>query len=344
MYQRSRRACFWMLAASMCLRLCLALGLDARAMAYLSKAAAQPEFVRTMVYLETGQAAPLPEIPEMEPPDPNLWIVKLEPLPEPEPEALAIEAADAGEITVSGQCTYIVDKAALLARPSAMDLSSDGPQVLIVHTHSSEAYTPEPAYTYTASDSFRTQNTDCSVIRVGEELARSLTEAGISVIHDTSVNDYPDYNISYWNSLKRIENWLTQYPSIQMVLDIHRDAVEDDQGNAKPLSASADGQSCAQLMLVVGTDQGGLTHPNWQENLANALKLQAVLQAAHPGLCRDLDLRTERFNQHAAPGSLLIEVGTTGNTMTQALASARLLGTSVGQMLHVLHQNGGTLE
>ena len=97
-------------------------------------------------------------------------------------------------------------------------------------------------------------------------------------------------------------------------------------------------------MLVVGTDQGGLWHPNWQENLANALKLQAVLQGAYPGLCRSLDLRTERFNQHAAPGSLLVEVGTNGNTLPQAIRSAELLGEAMAQMLTALEANGGTLQ
>ncbi len=128
-----------------------------------------------------------------------------------------------------------------------------------------------------------------------------------------------------------------------MVIDIHRDAVEQN-GQAVALSATADGESCARLMLVVGTDQGGLAHPNWQENLANALKLQAVLQGEHPGLCRSIDLRTERFNQHAAPGSILVEVGSNGNTLPQALRSAKLLGESLARMIAVLEQNGGTLQ
>ena len=110
------------------------------------------------------------------------------------------------------------------------------------------------------------------------------------------------------------------------------------------LSATADGESCARLMLVVGTDQGGLEHPNWQENLANALKLQAVLEGEYPGLCRSLDLRTERFKQHVTPGSLLVEVGTNGNTLTQAMESARLLGGALAEMLQALSLHGGTLS
>ena len=238
---------------------------------------------------------------------------------------------------------WVALTAALLARPTAMNLTGEGPKVLIVHTHGSEAYTPEAGLEYQSLGSHRTLDTSRSVVQVGAVLAKTLEQAGVSVIHDTSINDYPSYNDSYWTTLQRIEQWKSQYPSIQMVIDVHRDAVTGEDGQAVALSATAEGESCARLMLVVGTDQGGLTHPNWQENLANALKLQAVLQSSYPGLCRSMDLRTERFNQHAAPGSLFVEVGTHGNTLSQAMKSAELLGQSLGQMLAVLEQNGGTL-
>ena len=109
-----------------------------------------------------------------------------------------------------------------------------------------------------------------------------------------------------------------------MVLDVHRDAVEDQAGFPAALSCDLRGEDYARLMLVVGTDEGGLSHPDWQENLANALKLQALLNRAAPGLCRDIDLRTERFNQHETKGSLLCEFGASGNTLSQALRTARL--------------------
>ena len=121
-----------------------------------------------------------------------------------------------------------------------------------------------------------------------------------------------------------IESYLAQYPSIQMVLDVHRDAVEDRAGFPAALTTELDGEDYARLMLVVGTDEGGLTHPRWQENLANALKLQALVNRSAPGLCRDIDLRTERFNQHETDGSLLCEFGASGNTLSQALRTARV--------------------
>lgn len=357
MYQRkSRRCCAWMLAVSICLRLCMFLGLDARAAAFVTAAARNTEFARWMLFLETGQAIdPAAMLPDEQP---RLWVLKVEqPAEAPVPvqaeaeaapavpaEAPALHPVSAADISVAGGCTYSYDKAALLARPTAMDLSGDGPTVLIVHTHSSEAYTQEAGLEYQPEGSYRTLDPERSVIRVGDVLADTLEAEGISVLHDRSFNDYPDYNTSYWTTLGKIEDWLAQYPSIQMVIDVHRDAVADESGHAVALSSTANGESCARLMLVVGTDQGGLTHPNWQENLANALKLQAVMEGEYPGLCRSLDLRTERFNQHVTPGSLLVEVGSNGNTLTQAMESARLLGTSLARMLQALRQNGGLLS
>lgn len=338
--EKSRRYGALMLAVSVCLRLCMALGLDAKAAALLSQAAKSREFARWMLFLETGQAV---TVPEKEPE--RLYVLEIEPTPVPEeaPEPPAPETPSkpltlipADQLAVAGACTYAYDKQALLARPTAMDFSTPGPHILIVHTHGSEAYTPTAGY--------RTLDPEQSVVRVGAVLAETLTEAGFSVIHDPSINDHPSFNSAYWTTLQKIENWKTQYPNLQMVIDVHRDAAEDDQGNAVALSAQSGGESCARLMLVVGTDQGGLSHPNWQENLANALKLQSVLEGSSPGLCRSIDLRTERFNQHVTPGSILVEVGTHGNTLEQAVTSAELLGEGVAEMLRALEENGGKLE
>ena len=240
---------------------------------------------------------------------------------------------EADSIHIAGQCTYPVDKQALLLQPSTLDFSVDGPKVLIVHTHSSEAYTQEPGYEYTPTDVLRTQDAARSVIRVGSEIARILEDAGIEVLHDTAINDYPSYDGAYERMRKTIEQYLTEYPSIQIVLDVHRDAVEAADGGQAALTADVDGDACAKLMLVVGTDEGGLTHPDWHANLSNALKLQALLNRAAPGLCRDIDLRTERFNQHERPGSMLCEFGATGNTLSQALRSARIFAQALVQLV-----------
>ena len=351
MYQRkSRRCCALMLLVSVCLRVCMFLGLDVKAASVLVDAAGSTELARILLYLETGQAAQAEALPEAAEP----VILRIEePQPKPEPVEMQVIRIDepqlpemtaaASAMTVAGACSYSYDKEALLTRPSTLDLSADGPTVLIVHTHGSEAYTPETGWDYASVAAYRTLEADRSVIAVGDALAETLERYGIGVLHDRTLNDYPSYTDSYWTCLSKIEDWLQRYPSIQMVIDLHRDAVEDDGGHAVALSSTQNGKSAAQLMLVVGTDQGGLSHPQWQENLANALKLQSVLQGLYPGLCRRIDLRTERFNQHATPGSILIEVGTNGNTLQQAQLSAKLLGEGIAAMVQLLQTNGGTV-
>ena len=171
------------------------------------------------------------------------------------------------------------------------------------------------------------------MVRVGETIAEELRTLGIAVIHDTTVNDDPQYQGAYERSYDCIAAQLAAHPSIQIVLDIHRDAAEDEEGNALPRQTVVNSEDCAQLMLVVGTDEGGLEHPNWRENLSFALKLQALLNRTAPTLCRDLSLRQERFNQHFTPCSLLIEVGAAGNTMAEALPSARYLAQALAQLI-----------
>ena len=215
----------------------------------------------------------------------------------------------------------------------AAALGEDAPQVLIVHTHTTEAYAKEADQSYDTLVNARTLDEQYNMIRVGDAVAEVLRQNGIQVIHDTTVNDYPSYNGAYDRMKAIIETNLAQYPSIRMVLDIHRDAAADANGDPLPLTATFSGEDYAQVMLVVGTDEGGLPHPNWQQNLSCALKLQALMNRDWPGLCRDLDLRRERFNQNQTPGSLLVEFGTDGNTLSQALRSAEVFGQSLSQLL-----------
>lgn len=147
----------------------------------------------------------------------------------------AFSAAEADAITIAGACSYAVDKAALLTRPSALTAKADGPRVLIVHTHTSEAYTPEPGWEYESSDPLRTGDAEHSVVRLGTRVAELLNAHGIETLHDTALNDYPSYNGAYERMRQTIEGYLAQYPSIEMVLDLHRDAANDPAGMPWPL-------------------------------------------------------------------------------------------------------------
>ena len=121
-----------------------------------------------------------------------------------------------------------------------------------------------------------------------------------------------------------MQEYLNQYPSLRIVIDLHRDSILTDEGEAYKTSCTVDGAETAQLMFVVGTDAGGLYHPDWRENLSFASTLQYALNRAYPSLMRPLNLRTQRFDQHASPGSLLVEVGSSGNTLPEALSAVRL--------------------
>ncbi len=262
---------------------------------------------------ETAAESPPPQAEESPaPPD----VPGDAPKSETEAEKMTIPESYVPEIT--NHTLYTVDGAGLdFADIPA--LCMDGtPEILIVHTHSSESFTSDSADPYLPSDGMRTLDTKYNVVRLGDELAETLRAAGIGVLHDREINDYPSYNGAYNQMRKRIERYLAQAPSIRIVLDVHRDAILDAKGNDLALRTQIDGADTARLMFVVGTDEGGLSHPGWRKNLDFAAAMQAVGDALYPGLMRPIDLRRERFNQHATAGSLIVEVGSSGNTLSEA--------------------------
>ena len=254
---------------------------------------------------------------------------------EEENDAPVLDAADkAATITVNNETSYEVDVAACLAADTSIRAEGDGPQVLIVHTHGSESYTPDAAFPYTPTENERTTDTRYNVVRVGDELQKVLEENGVQAMHIRDIFDSPAYSGSYDRSLAAIEDALAANPTIKIVIDVHRDSILTDDGTAYKTSCTIDGEEMAQLMFVVGTDEGGLYHPDWQQNLNYVTGLQYQLNRAYPGLMRPVNLRTQRFNQHASPGSMLIEVGSSGNTMPEALAAIRLFGQTLADDLN----------
>ena len=222
-----------------------------------------------------------------------------------------------------------------LQQPFAAHLSEDGPQILILHTHGSDAYTPAGDETIVWSGDHRTTDTRCNVVRVGDEMAEDFGQAGISVLHDRTLYDYPSYAGSYDRSLVAIQNYLKQYPSIRFILDVHRDAIEDGQGNQYKVVSAIDGEgTAAQLSIVVGSDGSGLTHPNWMENLRLAVAIQENALARYPTLMRPVLLRNSRYNQHATTGSLLVEVGSAGNSPEEAVLAGRLFAERMTDVLN----------
>ncbi len=247
-----------------------------------------------------------------------------------------IRAADlSGSATVHNAAGVAVDFDALAAEGLSLRLPAEGPQVLIVHTHSSEAYTPDGADQYTASDPYRTQDAAYSVIRVGDALAEALEAHGLGVLHDRGVYDYPSYTGSYSRSGAAVEQALSEHPTIRVVIDLHRDALGTGDVVYKT-RAVIGAQQCAQVMLLAGSDAGGLPHPDWRENLKLAMYLQNAVTARYPSLARPVELVGARYNQQLSPGMLILEVGSNGNTLAEALTAVTLFGDAAGTALAAL--------
>ena len=175
------------------------------------------------------------------------------------------------------------------------------------------------------------------VVRVGDEIAEVFEEAGISVLHDRTLYDAAGYNDAYDRAETSIQAYLEKYPSIHFVLDIHRDAIEDSQGNQYKVVSAIEGEgTAAQLTLVMGSDGSCLPHGHWQENLKLAVLLQQNLLEDYPTLMRPMYLRNSRYNEHATTGSLLVEVGAAGNSLDEALYAARLFAENMVEVLQTL--------
>ena len=234
-------------------------------------------------------------------------------------------------LSVNNTTGQTVDVAALAAAQVDITLPTEGPQILIMHTHGTEAYTMDGTDIYQSSDTSRTTDERYNMLRVGEEMARVFTDMGFSVLHDTTLYDYPAYNGAYDRSKAGVEAYLAKYPSIRVVLDVHRDALFGPDGAIFKTSATGGEEASAQVMLVVGSNDSGLYHPDWRKNLSLALDLQARLVEKDPTLARPITIRTGRFNQHLTTGSLLVEVGSHGNTLQEALAAARRFAMTAGE-------------
>ncbi len=229
------------------------------------------------------------------------------------------DAESLGIYNISGKTP---DIAALLEKPLTWNLRREEPTVLILHTHSTESYTKN-GETYQETSSWRTADENYNMLSIGAYVKTLLEAEGIITIQDRQLHDYPSYNGSYTHARQTIRAYLEAYPSIRLVLDLHRDASSGSGAQLRTLAA-VDGKAAAQIMLVLGTN-----HEGYEENLSLALKLQAQLESQNPGITRPLQLRTSRFNQDLCAGSLLIEVGAAGNTHAEGLLAAYALAEAV---------------
>ena len=283
----------------------------------------QEELGRTLLFLSSGRLVTETLPPETE----SATEPAQEAMAEPVEEAAVPVFGEDAEAFVQVNAAWEVDVLSLLEEPLQWNLRAEEPTVLILHSHATESFEKEPGYEETSP--YRTLDTAFNMVSIGERVAEILESGGIRVIHDQTLYDYPNYNDAYINAREAIEAHLAENPSICMVLDLHRDAAEDAAGRQKTSSVTIDGVSTANLMLVMGSNKGNRTFPNWERNLALAVKLQAQLEKTNPGLCKPINLVTSRYNQDLCNGALLVEVGTAGNTHAEALAAAEHLAAGI---------------
>jgi len=209
------------------------------------------------------------------------------------------------------------------------------PQLLIMHTPTTESYFPFTGDHYDTTYPTRSTDNSVNMAAVGAVIAEKLTAAGIGVIHDTTQHDHPSYNGSYDRSAVTIKNYLEKYPSIKIVLDIHRDAIISGDTVTAPI-VTENGLTAAQVMIISGCDNGKMNYPDYMQNFSFAAALQQQMESDHPGFTRPILFDYRKYNQHLTTGSLLIEVGSHGNTLEQALLSGEWIGDSLGRLLNDL--------
>ncbi len=212
-----------------------------------------------------------------------------------------------------------------------MDISDlSQPTVLIYHTHATEAYEPYDAEYFDKTYNWRSDDNDKNMVAVGTVLAQKLEEAGIGVVHITRQHDNPSYNGAYDKSAQTVQEALEQYPTIQVILDIHRDAIQRDADTIVKAVAEVEGKKAAQLMIIAGCDDdGSLGMPRWEENFRFSAALQDILETMYPGLCRPVFFCYRKYNMDLCPNGALIEIGSHGNTLEEAQYTAELLGNAL---------------
>ncbi len=251
--------------------------------------------------------------------------------------------ADSSQIYIPLKAGYLKNSTKLdnadvqkeLNKPLEMKLKqTDEPQVLIVHTHATESYEPYPVGFYDKRGTWRTTDNAYNIVQVGNRIAEQLEEAGIGVIHDATQHDYPSYNGSYERSAETIKGYLKQYPSIKVVLDVHRDAIQPEDDVIVKATAEIDGKKAAQVMIITGSEDGTMGVPNWSSNLRFAAALQSSAEGMYEGLMRPIFFCYRKYNMDLTKGSILLEFGSHGNTLEEAEYSGELIGKALAKTLN----------
>lgn len=235
-----------------------------------------------------------------------------------------------GDLLFKNETDYTFSPDALLHSGYPIEPVGDEVAVLIIHSHATECYTEEGSDTVTDT---RSDDPEKNMIAVGRVLAEKLEEQGVKTLHCATLHDSPSYSEAYIRSKESVQHYLSEYPSVKYVIDLHRDAISTAGGGMAKPTVNIDGTDYAQMMMVVGTDEGGADHPGWRTNLCVASHTQRALADRCDELMRPINLRSASFNQQLSEGYLLLEIGSCANTLYEAKASAELFGEIFAEMI-----------
>jgi stage II sporulation protein P len=221
----------------------------------------------------------------------------------------------------------------VLEEPMPLSFYTDGrPQVLIVHTHATEAFERYDTEFYDIRNTWRSTDNNINMAAVGAVMRDILEDYGIGVIHDTTQHDFPSYNGSYGRAAQTIRHNLEEHPDIQVVLDLHRDAMPRGNAIIKPV-AMINGRKTAQIMIIAGSDNGNMNMPEWRDNFRFAAAFQSYMEKEGRDLTRPIFLCHRKYNMDITPGSLLLEFGSNANTLEEAKSAAELAAHALAALI-----------
>lgn len=209
------------------------------------------------------------------------------------------------------------------------------PTVLIYHTHTTESYMPE-GDRYDTRHPDRSVDSDRNMVAVGDAICEELAKRGISVVHDCTVHDNPEYVGAYNRSAETILQNLTEYPSIRLVIDIHRDGIANGDGSLVAPITEINGKNAAQFMIISGCDGERFSIPHYIENFKLACLLQNTAEKLYPNLARPVLFDYRDYNQSLFVGTLLIEVGSHGNSLDESVYTGELIGEIIANAIEEL--------
>ena len=219
--------------------------------------------------------------------------------------------------SVVADAEILPEQEASFTLPTDADMSK--PIVALYCTHSAETYPPTDGVE-------KLNGKNGGVHQVAQTLYDHLISLGIPAVVDDTIHDYPDWSSSYSNSLKTMQKMKEKYPSLVMFVDVHRDA------NCGSTIFTYQGGQAAQVMLVVGSDKRS-EHPNWEQNLAFAQKIANRMEEKATGILRGVRVQNGRYNQHFSPCAILLEMGSTENSLAEVKTSAAVVAEALVEII-----------